>query len=226
MKTFVLALACITITACDGNNSSVENQRLPWDIQSNTAGETAVFGINPGKITLREFALHFHELADVRLFQKPNGDLFLEAYLGKIRLGKFDARLVAELDAPDALLQSVLASNKNRTPTPNNYWQYNLNDQQLLEALEQRVWRFMYIPIADYEEKQVGFFGEPESVRKASDTAEYRFYPQKGFAMLWDKAGKETFYYASPSEFGRLKVAIENDRKSESELKQRKGTSE
>lgn len=217
MKTFALALVCLAIVACGGRSSSIENQRLPWDIQKQTTGETEVFGIRPGKITLREFTLHFHELADVRLFQKPDGSLFLEAYLGKVRLGKFDARLIAELDAPDALLQSVLVSNKNRKPTPNNYWQYNLSDQQLLEALEQRVWRFMYIPVADYEEKQIDFFGEPESTKKASDTAEYRFYPENGFAMLWDKSGKEVFYYVLPSEFDRLKVAIEQDRRSEAE---------
>ncbi|PID47507.1 MAG: hypothetical protein CSB47_00570 [Proteobacteria bacterium] len=192
-------------------------------IKSTQAGETEVLGLSPGNFSLREFAEHFHELAEVRLFQKADGKLFLEAYLGKIRIGKFDARLVAELDAPEALLHSILKLGKDRKPTPNGYWQYNLNDQYLLDALEQRVWRFMYIPIADYEEKQIAFFGVPGLVEKVTDTAEYRYYPEKGLVVLWDKEGKETFYYSSPKEFERLKLAIEADKKPEAKQPKAEG---
>lgn len=218
MKTFVLALACLVVVSCTSPDSPADKPNLPWVVSVTPNGETRVFGVIPGALTLREFAKHFQQLADVRLFQKPDGSAFLEAYLGKTRMGKFDARLVAELDAPDELLQSILITAKDRKPTPNNYWQYNLNDQQLLAALELRVWRFMYIPIADYEEKQIGFFGKPEVIEEATEFAEYRFFPEKGLVVLWNKEGKETFYYVSPKDFDRLKSALKNDRKPENKL--------
>ena len=225
MKTLFLGLTCLVLASCNSNTSSAENQQLPWMVQSESPQITKVFGITPGKVTLREFAKHFHELADVRLFQKPDSSLFLEAYLGKTKIGTFEARLVAELDAPKALLESIRVSANGRTPTPNNFWQYSLNDQQLLAALELRVWRFMYIPIADYEEKQIDFFGKPASISKVTETAEYRYFPEKGVVVLWDSAGKETFYYVSPQEFTRLTAALEEDRKSEEELQKLLGGS-
>ena len=71
----------------------------------------------------------------------------------------------------------------------------------------------MYISIAAYEEKQIGYFGKPDSVEKVTDTAEYRFYPKKGVVVLWDQAGKETFYYTSPSNYPRLIKALEDSKK-------------
>ena len=223
MKTLFLGLTCLVLASCNSNTSSSESQQLPWMVQSESPQLTKVFGVTPGKVTLREFAKHFNQLVDVRLFQKPDNSLFLEAYLGKTKVGQFDARLVTELDAPQILLESIRASASGRKPTPNNYWQYSLNDQQLLAALELRVWRFMYIPIADYEEKQIDFFGVPESVKKVTETAEYRYYPDKGVVVLWDKDGKETFYYVSPQEFTRLTTALEEDRKTDAELGKLRG---
>ena len=101
-------------------------------------------------------------------------------------------------------MESVLALSLGRKPTPNNLWQYKLDEAQTLKALDMKVWRFMYIAIAGYEEKQIDFFGEPASIEKVTETAEYRFYPKKGMVVLWDTAGKEIFYYTSPSEFTRL----------------------
>lgn len=225
MKTLFLCLTCFVIVSCNSNTSSVDKQVLPWMIDVDGAGSTTVFGISPGNLSLSEFAQHFHELADVKLFQKPDNSLFLEAYLGKTKIGKFDARLVAELDAPQELLESVLASANGRKPTPNNYWQYNLNDSQLKQALKLRVWRFMYIPIADYQEKQIGFFGTPESIKKVTESAEYRYFPEKGVVVLWDQEEKETFYYSSPREFQRLTQALEDDRKSDAELQKLRGAS-
>ena len=79
--------------------------------------------------------------------------------------------------------------------------------------LNLKIWRFMYMSIADYEAKQIDFFGEPESVEQVTETAEYRYYPSKGLVVLWDKDGKEIFYYTSPANFERLVQALEDDKK-------------
>jgi hypothetical protein len=71
----------------------------------------------------------------------------------------------------------------------------------------------MYISIADYEEKQIDFFGKPDEIQKVGETTEYRLFPEKGLVVLWDTDGKETFYYVSPDDFLRLKTALESDKK-------------
>lgn len=223
MKNLLIILGCLLIAACDsGNDTSDGEQYLPWKISVFDGGHTQVLGVTPGIVTLKEFTLHFQELADVRLFEKPSGDLFLEAYLGKTRIGKLEARLVAELDAPESLLKSILASNNGRKATPNNYWQYALDDEQLRQALDLTIWRFMYIPIAHYEQKQIEYFGTPDAVEQATASAEYRFYSKKGVVVLWDKEGKETFYYSSPKAFERLKQALIADKKSDTPFSSQK----
>jgi len=216
MKTLISLLLCLLLASCNQSDEVVPaDDNLPWKIKTLENGRTEVFGISPGHITLREFAKRFNELADIKLFQKPNNTLFLEAYLGKVRVGRFEARLVAELDAPDELLESIREQGIDRKPTPNNLWQYNLSSEQILSALDLRVWRFMYISIADYEEKQIDFFGKPAETQKVGETTEYRLFPEKGLVVLWDTDGKETFYYVSPEDFPRLKAALESDKKTD-----------
>lgn len=214
MKTLISLLLCLLLISCKQSDKAVPaDGNLPWKIKILENGHTEVFGISPGNITLRDFAKRFNELADIKLFQKPDNTLFLEAYLGKVRIGRFEARLVAELDASDELLKNILEQGIDRKPTPNNLWQYNLSSEQILSALDLRVWRFMYISIADYEEKQIDFFGKPDEVQKVGETTEYRLFPEKGLVVLWDTDGKETFYYVSPDDFLRLKTALESDKK-------------
>lgn len=214
MKTLISLLLCLLLASCNQSDESVAaDDNLPWKIQQLEGGHTEVFGISPGHLTLRDFAKRFNELADIKLFQKPDDSLFLEAYLGKVRIGRFEARLVAELDASEALLESIRAQGLDRKPTPNNLWQYNLSDDQVLSALDLRVWRFMYLSIADYEEKQIDFFGKPDEIQKVGETTEYRLFSEKGLVVLWDTDGKETFYYVAPEDFPRLKAALESDKK-------------
>ena len=214
MKTNILVIIlCCVLTACIDTASQPEKGVLPWQVTLLDNGQTDVLSVSPGVTTLREFSERFGSLPELMLFQKPSGELFLEGYLGKVKVGRFDARIIAELDATNEFMQSVLALNLDRTPTPNNLWQYKLSEEQMLEAVDFKVWRFMYISIAAYEEKQIDYFGEPESIEKVTDTAEYRYYPKIGTVVMWDTDDKEIFYYTSPADFPRLKQALENDKK-------------
>ncbi len=214
MKTNILVIIlCSVLAACVDKGNEPENHVLPWQVTVLDDGKTEVLSVSPGATTLREFSKRFESLPELRLFQKPDGGLILEGYLGKVTIGRFDARIIAELDASDDFLKSILDLNLGRKPTPNNFWQYKLSEEQMLTALDLNVWRFMYISIAAYEEKQIGYFGKPDSVEKVTDTAEYRFYPKKGVVVLWDQAGKETFYYTSPSNYPRLIKALEDSKK-------------
>jgi hypothetical protein len=66
----------------------------------------------------------------------------------------------------------------------------------------------VYLPIADFELKQMKFFGEPQEKIQVTENAQYWLYPKKGMALLWDKDGKEIFYYVAPKDFARLKKSL------------------
>ena len=72
-----------------------------------------------------------------------------------------------------------------------------------------RVWRLIYIPVAEYNhlslQKQ---FGEPAEKETLDDTLSYWYYPKKGLAILYDTEGSEIFYYVAQDEFARLKTVL------------------
>jgi hypothetical protein len=149
-----------------------------------------------------------HLLAEPGLFEAPDGKLTLEAYFGKKKFGILEARLVAEMDADEKTLKKMLDEQTSKDSTPSNHWKYKLTVENTKIANDIRVWRLIYLPISNYEPKQMNFFGKPEEVIKINDTAEYRLYPSRGMALLYDTDGKEIFYYAAQKDFERLKDSL------------------
>lgn len=181
---------------------------LPWKVSTTALGETQVLGVDIGNTTFKELMFKLQILAEPALFESPDGKLTLEAYFGKKKFGMLKARLVAEMDADEAVLKTMLAEQISRDSTPSNHWKYGLTVKNTKIANDLRVWRLVYLPVSDYEPKQMSFFGEPEETLKINETAEYRLYPSKGMVLLWDTAGKEVFYYVAKKDFARLKASL------------------
>ena len=181
---------------------------LPWMVSARPDGSTHVLGVDIGNTTFKELMFALKLLAEPALFESRAGDLTLEAYFGKKKFGLLEARLIAELDADEALLQKFLIEQVGRESTPSNHWKYKLSVKNTKIANDLRVWRLIYLPVTDYELKQMKFFGEPEEKIKVNETAEYWLYPSRGMALLYDTAGKEIFYYAAQRDFARLKASL------------------
>jgi len=208
MKGLIITLSFLFLVACNGGNTEKLNKNLPWQVSSNADGSIKILGVDIGNITFKDLMFKLRLLAEPAVFEGPDGSLSLEAYFGKKKFGALEARLVAEMDADQSVLQSMIEGNTERDSTPSNNWKYSLNIKHTKIANDLRVWRLIYLPISDYEPKQMNFFGKPESIQKISDTAEYRFYPSKGMVLLYDTAGKEIFYYAAQKDFARLKESL------------------
>lgn len=208
MKELLIIIAFFLLAACDGGNTDKLNKNLPWQVNRNADGSTKVLGVDIGNVTFKDLMFKLKLLAEPAVFEDPEGKLTLEAYFGKKKFGALEARLVAELEAEQALLQSMKKNNTGRESTPSNHWKYSLDIKETKIANDLRVWRLIYLPVSDYEPKQMNFFGKPESVQKISETAEYRYYPSKGMVLLYDTEGKEIFYYAAQKDFERLKAAL------------------
>ena len=181
---------------------------LPWQVSTNTDGTTHILGVDIGKVTFKELMFKIQYLAEPALFETADGKLTLEAYFGKKKFGMLEARLIVEMDASQEFLKTMLVGSTDREATPSNNWKYALSIKNTKIVNDLRVWRLIYLPITDYELKQMKFFGEPEEILKVNETAEYWLYPSKGVALLYDTAGKEIFYYVAPKDFGRLKDSL------------------
>jgi len=201
---FFILLALLT--ACEPRERDTKN--LPWKTSVTESGATEVFGITVGEVTLKELSIRLQKIADTALFETPKGKLSIESYFGKTTIGLLEGRIIADLDASDEFLKTERQHVKDRDSTPNNNWKYQLSTEGAAEIVNMNIWRFVYIPVAEYEEKQIKFFGEPAETIKVTKTAQYRLFPDKGIALLWDTKGGEIFYYVAPKDFARLKASL------------------
>jgi len=170
------------LTACEPRERDTKN--LPWKTSVTESGATEVFGLAVGEMTLKELSIRLKKIADTALFETSKGELSIESYFGKTSIGLLEGRIIADLDASDEFLKTERKHAKNRDSTPNNNWKYQLSTEGAAKIVNMRVWRFVYIPVAEYEEKQIKFFGEPDEIINVTKTAQYRLFPDKGIGAL------------------------------------------
>ena len=192
----------------DKENKAIAATDLPWQVSTTANGSARVLGVDIGEITFKELMFKLKLLAEPALFETPEGKLFLEANFGKKKFGVLEANLIAEMEADQSVFKIMKDENMGRDATPSNHWKYSLSVKNTKVANDLRVWRLVYLPIVDFELKQMSFFGEPQEKVQVTDNAQYWLYPEKGMALLWDKEGKEIFYYAAPKDFARLKESL------------------
>lgn len=204
----VIALFFV-LMGCGEDVKEKAKTNLPWQVSTNTDGSTHILGVDIGKMTFKEMMFKLKLLAEPALFESSDGKLSLEAYFGKKKFGILEARLIAEMDADLTLLKKMLAEKVgDRDSTPSNHWKYELTVKNTKLANDLRIWRLIYLPVTDYEIKQMNFFGQPDEKIKINETAEYWLYPSRGMALLYDTAGKEIFYYVAKQDFPRLKASL------------------
>ncbi len=192
----------------DKENKAIVATDLPWHVSTTANGATRILGVDIGETTFKELMFKLRLLAEPALFETPEGNLFLEASFGKKKFGILEARLIAEMEADQSVFKIMKEKNSGRDSTPSNHWKYSLSIESTKVANDLRVWRLVYLPIADFELKQMKFFGEPQEKIQVTENAQYWLYPKKGMALLWDKDGKEIFYYVAPKDFARLKKSL------------------
>lgn len=192
-----------------GNAEQRQPDNLPWDIKPGADGSVEVFHLAIGQVTLREMIERFHHFPEIALFTGDNKAPRLEAYFGKRRLGIFEARLIAEIEADEAQLQQYVDTSTDREAQASGAWKYTLSEAAVKQINDQKARYLIYMPVADYEMDIVGqHFGEPADKFKVSETAKYWFYPQKGLTILLDKDGSDVLSYSSTTNFAALRERL------------------
>ncbi len=208
----LILAAMLGLTACgDPTPKHVDN--LPWQIEILPTGESRVFNITPGKTTLLEAKRTLDKKADFSLFKSPDGSYALEGYYGTIKLGVFDAKLIAEVEATQEQLKQLAEHAANLRAQPSGAWKADLRDEDYLTIQNWPIRSLTYIPTAvqlDAELLQKRF-GEPAERKPIDEGREYLLYPDKGLAIVLDAKGREILQYVAPSDFARLKEKISRE---------------
>lgn len=211
MKRLMISGLIFILIGCGTQDEETQKryaQIVPWNVSINDDGTTHVIDVDIGNATFKDLMFKLKLLAEPAVFEASDGTLTLEAYFGKKKFGILEARLIAEMDANEALLKDMKKEQADKDSTPSNLWKYALNVKNTKLANDLRVWKLIYLPISDYQPKQMNFFGEPTEKITINETAQYWLYPDKGMALLYDTAGKEIFYYVAKKDFARLKAGL------------------
>ena len=179
---------------------------MPWQITLHDQDHLEVFGIVLNQTTLQQAREQFGQLEGIALYQSEQGLYNLEAYFGKLAIGRFNARLIANLEASQDELEALTLHTVKRVKTEEGSMRWTLNADKQQEQGLRKIRTLSYIP--DYSDLGADFirqhFGEPDSFSVVNDTTQLWVYPQRGVRILIDTQGKELFEYMAPSRFKRL----------------------
>lgn len=183
---------------------SVEAVAMPWHVTVHDARHSEVFGVVLNETSLEQAREMFGQLDGIGLFQTEDGQYNLEAYFGKVMIGPFAARLIANLDASQQELQELVEKHTiKRIKTEQGSLRWTLSTQKQEEQGIRKIKALSYIPSYggmddDFIESR---FGQPSSRQRVDETTELWLYPDIGVRIMLDEEGKEMFEYTTPAAF-------------------------
>lgn len=210
----IIALSIANFMLNPASQNSVETvTHLPWQIEITEQGNTRVFDIDVGKTTLQQATQQINQESwtnpEVALFQAPDGSYRLESFLGKIKLGPFEARVIFRLDATDDQLAEFAANSLSRKATPSGNHQLRLSEPDFDKALQMPILELTYAPAVDTKTALLEqLFGAPEERIIINVDSSYWTYPQRGLVILMHEQDKEVFHYFAPRDFDRMSSEI------------------
>ncbi len=203
-----LLVAALSLSACDGTPQHPDN--LPWQIHITEQGNPQVFHLNLGQTTLKQTIEQFHSFPELALFAHESGKRSLEAYFGKLRLGVFEAKIIAELPADAPLLDQLQKNASKKEGMASGMWKYTIaeSDYTVLNALP--VKKLVYMPVANYTPDiiQQRFGYPPERLASKQAQVDYWCYADKSLIIAVDKEEGAVFYYTTQANYPALKQEL------------------
>jgi len=204
------SLLALTLGMAGCDQVAVTPDDLPWQITTTPAGNPRVFRLEMGKATLKDVIERLHSFPELAVFSHESGKRKLEAYFGTQRMGLFDAKIIAELQADATTLDKLQNGGGKREGMASGQWKFPVAEKDMPSVNALLVERLVYMPAINYEPDIVtARFGAPdERLPSAKAGIEYWFYPQKGLAILMSNESGEILYYTAPQSFAALKQEL------------------
>jgi hypothetical protein len=235
MKKSLLIIALIVIVAGTFNiffgpetQDSKQNAKLlPWQIEITPQGNTRVFDIEVGVSNVQQISQLWRVSPEIALFRDPDGSHRLESYLGKIKLGPFQARIILNLQANKEQLANFAKNSSSHDATPSGSHQLRLSKDDFELALQMPINELSYSPAVDTEVEMLSnLFGTPEREILIDDNSSYWLYPQRGLVILINDEDKDVFHYFPPRDYEDILQVIEQLKQAKAEIPAAEGSSE
>ncbi len=196
---FLLLLAFL-VSGCETRNENHSN--LPWQIELNAQQHSTIFGVTLGETSLKTTQEQWHGRPSIALFSNRADDLTLEAYFERVSLGPFQVKMVTRLQADEDWLKTIQQQAPKPRPGPSGDYRYLLDETDLKKAESLIISELTYIPGYKVEGEILRQrFGEPDQIKKESESTEYWVYASKGLLVTINQPGKDVFHYTNPARF-------------------------
>lgn len=185
---------------------------MPWQIEILPDGHSKVFGLIPGKTTLREAIAVLgtdYELAIV----EGKTSTGLEMYFSDYHAGPLAAKLVlaAKTDPADiqqwkqrAIKKDYMGMGKAK--------KYTLATADRDAALNSVLRAIAFIPAVNLDDDVVRKrFGDPEEKIGAEPGVTYYLYPKRGLAITLSDKTREVLQYVAPLDFSSLRAPLHSN---------------
>lgn len=216
----VAAIALVMLYIGKMEQKTVRVEALPWQVEVLDENRLGVLGVVVGESTVWHGIHKWDGRPDIGLFESPEGELRLEAYFGKLKIGRvveegsaegekgkgiFDAYIIARLDASNEQMKEFYENKLDKKPMPSGHYKYELSEKQLSKAHDLPMTELSVIPSTQFSEEVVKQrFGEPDSIRALENERFLWLYGKKGLAMILDSEDKDILHYVTPARFKDL----------------------
>lgn len=204
---FVIILGLVVYPfACLHDNDSRRVSGLPWQIEILPGGLTRVFGIVPGRSSLKEAAASLGDDYELAVVENSN-DTSLEMFYGHYRAGLMTAKMVLVGDVSEAVSNAwKQRATKTSYMESGTARKYSLAEADRAQAMRAIVRAITLIPSVNLDDDSIRRrFGEPsDTVQRTAGVTHY-LYADRGLAIALSDEKKDVLQYVAPDQFSRLR---------------------
>jgi len=185
------------------------NNNLPWQIQLDGQGGSAVFGLRPGVSTLGEVRQKLGGEIELAIIAEPNEAGTLEGYYAQLSLGFVMARAIITIDAPEQTIVAIRERALKAKHMESTTRKITLHPDDVVAVDAMPIKAISIIPTVNLDEATVvQRFGPPGERLVVSEKRVHLLYPEKGLDVVVDADGKELFQYVAPRQFALLREPL------------------
>jgi hypothetical protein len=182
---------------------------MPWQIDILPDGHSKVFGLIPGKTTLREAIAILGTDYEMAIVESKTSTS-LEMYFSHYQAGPLSAKLVlAAKTDPDDIQQWKQRAIKKDYIGLGKTKKYLVATADLDAALSSVLRAIAFIPAVHLDDDVVRErFGDPEEKIGAEEGVTYYLYPKRGLSITVSAKAKEVLQYVAPLDFDSLSAPL------------------
>jgi hypothetical protein len=193
----------------EGEQAPPPTHGLPWQIEKLSAGGTRVFGLVPGRSTLKETRELLGQDVKVALVIAPGETGSLEAFYDSVNAGGVTGKMVLTLASTPAQREGMLQRARRAEYMQSTTRRIDLAEVDLAHAQSATIEAITFIPAANLDEQIVlQRFGQPAERIRSGEHVEHFLYPDRGLDLILDRNGKEVLQYVAPRDFARIREPL------------------